>query len=77
MNRITMFSSKHKTWCYRQGFYQYDQFKKKSNYSPLICKFIDVPVADEGFAKKHGAEWDKDEKKWVIFKKFNSLEFNK
>tara|TARA_Y100000996_G_scaffold4400_1_gene4058 strand:- start:337 stop:561 length:225 start_codon:yes stop_codon:yes gene_type:complete len=65
-----IFSSKHKTWCYRQGFYQYEKLKKTSHYAPLICKFIDVPVANEEFAKKHGAEWDQNEKKWVIFKKF-------
>tara|TARA_Y100001935_G_C17305086_1_gene511804 strand:+ start:3167 stop:3382 length:216 start_codon:yes stop_codon:yes gene_type:complete len=64
-----IFSSKHKTWCYRQGFYQYEKLKKTSNYAPLICKFIDVPLANKEFAKKHGAEWDQNEKKWVIFKK--------
>ena len=70
MNRA-IFSSKHKTWCYRQGFYQYEKLKKTTQYSPLICKFIDMPVANEEIAKSHGAEWDKDEKKWVIFKKLN------
>ena len=28
-----------------------------------------MPVANEEIAKNHGAEWDNDEKKWVIFKK--------
>tara|TARA_B100000902_G_C27293341_1_gene908479 strand:- start:1970 stop:2185 length:216 start_codon:yes stop_codon:yes gene_type:complete len=68
MNRA-IFSSKHKTWCYRQGFYQYTHKVKKGQYSPLICKFIDMPVADENIAKSNGAHWDKGEKKWVIFKK--------
>ena len=68
MNRA-IFSSKHKTWCYRQGFYQYEKLKKTTQYSPLICKFLDMPVANEEIAKSHDAEWDKDEKKWVIFKK--------
>ena len=46
MNRLNVFSSKHKTWCYRQGFYQYNKIKK-NQYAPLICKLIDVPVVDE------------------------------
>ena len=66
MNRLNVFSSKHKTWCYRQGFYQYNKIKPKNHYSPLICKLIDVPVVDEALAKKYGAKWDKDEKKWII-----------
>ena len=74
MNHLSLlrrnYSSKHKTWCYRQGFYQYDKLKKITQYSPLICKFLDMPVVNEEFAKNNGAIWDKDEKKWIIFKKF-------
>ncbi len=73
MNRLNVFSSKHKTWCYRQGFYQYNKIKPKNHYSPLICKLIDVPVVDEALAKKYGAKWDKDEKKWIILLKSDSL----
>lgn len=62
--------SKHKTWCYRQGYYQYKKFKKEDHYAPLICKFIDRPVVNEEFAKKHGAEWDDHEKKWIIRREF-------
>ena len=68
MNRVTILSSKHKTWCYRQGFYQYTHKVKKDQYAPLICKFNDMPVANEEFARSNGAEWDKNEKKWVIIK---------
>tara|TARA_Y100000768_G_scaffold352690_1_gene304465 strand:- start:249 stop:479 length:231 start_codon:yes stop_codon:yes gene_type:complete len=74
MNHLSLlrrhYSSKHKTWCYRQGYYQYDKLKKTSQYAPFICKFVDVPVATEEFAKKHGAKWDKNEKKWVIVREF-------
>ena len=72
MNRLSLVShySKHNTWCYRQGYYQYDKLKKTNQYSPLICKFIDIPVANEEIAKKYGAKWNKDEKKWVITKEF-------
>tara|TARA_B100000674_G_scaffold223737_1_gene183581 strand:+ start:1131 stop:1352 length:222 start_codon:yes stop_codon:yes gene_type:complete len=73
MNRLNVFSSKHKTWCYRQGFYQYNKIKPKNHYSPLICKLIDVPVVDEALAKKYGAKWDKDEKKWIILLKSECL----
>ena len=70
MSRLSsiVFSSKQNTWCYRQGFYQYK--KTKDLYAPLICKFIDVPVANEQFAKNNGGEWDPIEKKWVIYRKF-------
>ena len=27
------YSSKHGTWCYRQGYYQYDKLKKTSQYN--------------------------------------------
>ena len=75
MNRINIFSSKHKTWCYRQGFYQYNKIKK-NKYAPLICKFIDVPVINEESAKKYGAKWDKDKKQWVILLNLDSLGIN-
>ena len=32
MNRLNVFSSKQKTWCYRQGFYQYNKVKPKNQY---------------------------------------------
>ena len=75
MSRLSsiVFSSKHNTWCHRQGFYQYNKKKTKDLYAPIICKFIDVPVANEKFAKDNGAEWDQNEKKWVIFKKFKDI----
>ena len=65
---VRRYSSKQNTWTYRQGFYQYDQSKRKDQYYPLICKFKDRLVVKETFAKEHGAEWDKNEKKWVIVK---------
>ena len=67
---IRKYSSKHSTWCFKQGYYQYDKFKKTNHYSPLICKFIDVPAANKEFSKKYGAHWDNNEKKWIILKKF-------
>ena len=47
MNRLNVFSSKQKTWCYRQGFYQYNKVKPKNQYTPLTCKLINDPVEDE------------------------------
>ncbi len=76
MNRLNIFSSKHKTWCYRQGFYQYNKIKPKNQYAPLICKLIDIPVVDEESAKKYGAQWDIDKKQWVILLKSDCLEIN-
>ena len=37
MNRLSSigFSSKHKTWCYRQGFYQYNKKETKDFYTEL------------------------------------------
>ena len=75
MNRLNVFSSKHKTWCYRQGFYQYNKIKK-NKYAPLICKFIDVPVINEESAKKYGAKWDKGKKQRVILLNLDSLGIN-
>ena len=76
MNRLNVFSSKHKTWCYRQGFYQYKKIKSKNQYAPLICKLIDVPVVNEESAKKYGATWYKDKKQWVILLNLDSLGIN-
>ena len=79
MNHLSLlrrhYSSKHKTWCYRQGFYQYNKIKK-NQYAPLICKLIDVPVVNEESAKKYGATWYKDKKQWVILLKSDCLEIN-
>ena len=55
---IRNFSSKHNTWCYQQGYYQSKKFKKLDHYAPLICKFLDVPIANGEIAKKYGAHWD-------------------
>ena len=65
------YTTRYNTWCYRQGLYQYKKNNKEDQYYPLICKFKDVPVANKTFAKEIGAQWDKDEKKWVIVRKFN------
>ena len=48
---IRNFSSKHNTWCYQQGYYQSKKFKKLDHYAPLICKFLDVPIANGEIAK--------------------------
>ena len=63
--------SKHNTWSYRQGYYQYALVKKEDRYYPLICKFNNIPVANAAFAKDIGAKWDDSEKKWVIYRDLN------
>tara|TARA_B100000902_G_C27205063_1_gene861164 strand:- start:539 stop:775 length:237 start_codon:yes stop_codon:yes gene_type:complete len=75
MSRLSsiVFSSKYNTWSYRQGFYQYNKKKIKNQYAPLICKLIDIPVANKEFAKDIGADWDPTEKKWVIFIKYDNI----
>jgi hypothetical protein len=72
LHHIRRYSTRYNTWCYRQGFYRYDKVKKKEKYGPLICKYIDIPIINEEFAKEHGAKWDRNEKKWVIEKYFMS-----
>ena len=77
MNHLLLrtISTKTNTWCYRQGFYRYKKIKNKGNdqYAPLICKFIDIPVVNEEFAKKYCAKWDEEEEKWVIMKEFKKF----
>ena len=65
--QVRNYSTRFNTWCYQQGYYQYDKENKKSKYQPLIFKFR-AGVITEEMAKKYRATWDKDEKVWVILR---------